>query len=69
MTAPHPKTTPAQRRVITTEGVHLIGWDEKSRPVVEGMFGIPNQLRRWAILRNGDPTDVTGEVSSRRDWS
>ncbi len=52
-----------QRRVLNTKGVTLLGVDEKGRPVVEAQLGIPNQLRRWALLRSGDPADVTGEIT------
>lgn len=52
-----------QRRVINMPGVALLGQDEKGRPVVQQMSGIPQQLRTWAILRSGDPTDVTGRVT------
>ena len=48
--------------VLNTPGVRLVGIDAKNRPVVEKMAGIPHQLRRWAILRNGDPADVTEPV-------
>ena len=51
-----------QRRVIDTDGITLIGFDDRSRPVVEGAIGIPKQVRRWAIKRDGDPTDITGDV-------
>lgn len=52
----------AQRRVLMTDGVEMLGWDEKGRPVVRAESGIPKQMRTWAILRNGDPADITGEV-------
>ena len=55
--------TPAQKRVLNTPGVHYLGRDEKGRPVVEQMAGIPQQLRRWALLKTGEPADVTGEVT------
>lgn len=51
-----------QRRVLATEGVRYVGVDAASRPVVEQESGIPRQLRRWAITRAGDPTDIRGEV-------
>lgn len=55
----------AQKRVIATPGVKLIGIDSKMRPIVQQMTGIPQQLREWAVLKNGEPTDVT--EPSRRD--
>jgi hypothetical protein len=51
-----------QRRVLSTEGVKFIGEDAKGRPVVEMMVGIPNTLRRWAVKRDGDPTDITEPI-------
>lgn len=52
-----------QRRVLSTPGVNYLGRDEKNRPVVSAMTGIPQQYRTWAVLKNGDPTDVTGQVT------
>lgn len=57
------RLSPAQRRVIETPGVTLEGYDASGRPVVTQMAGIPQQLRRWALLRSGDPTDVEEPVS------
>jgi hypothetical protein len=59
-----PTPSPAQRRVLNIDGVRLEGWDAKNRPVVSAMLGIPNQLRRWAILRSGEPTNVTEPVTA-----
>lgn len=56
---PHVTLTKAQQQVVNTEGVTLIGWDAKFRPVVEGPVGIPARTQRWALLKNGDPTDIT----------
>lgn len=54
--------SPQQRLVLATDGLTYLGTDAKTRPVVEGLAGIPNTLRTWAVLRNGDPTDVTQPV-------
>jgi pantothenate kinase-related protein Tda10 len=62
---PAPTLSKAQSRVVSMDGVTLEGWDAKNRPVVSAMLGIPNQLRRWAIKRDGDPTDVTDPVRRR----
>lgn len=59
------KLTAQQKRVVQTPGVSFLGWDEKDRPVVEGMFGIPQQLRRWAITRKGDQIEVTGYIRKK----
>jgi len=56
------KLSPSQRRVLNTPGVNHIGWDERGRPVVTAMTCVPNQRRTWAVLRDGDPTNVSGEV-------
>jgi hypothetical protein len=55
--------TPQQRRVVDTPGVRYLGRDEKGRPVVEGLSGIPQQMRRWALARSGDPLDIRGTVT------
>lgn len=63
--------TPAQRRVLSTAGIRRVGTDARNRPIVEGKVGIPNQLRTWAVKRDGDPTDpaepVTLEVEHALD--
>jgi hypothetical protein len=61
------KLTAAVRRVLDTEGVTHVGWDENNRPVVEKMVGIPQQLRRWAVKRDGDPADIKGHVRAKFD--
>jgi hypothetical protein len=57
------RTTTAQRRVMETDGIQLLGYDERNRPVVQGETGIPKQIRVWALLASGDPADVTGRVT------
>lgn len=52
-----------QRRVLATEGLTYLGTDARERPVVEGLVGIPQQARTWAVLRSGDPADVVQPVS------
>lgn len=55
-----------QCRVLGSDGplyLTYLGTDAKGRPVVEALVGIPNALRTWAVLRNGDPTDVTQPVA------
>lgn len=54
--------SPAQRRIIETPDVTLEGFDANGRPVVSQMAGIPQQLRRWALLKTGDPTDIKEPV-------
>jgi hypothetical protein len=61
------KLTKQQRRVLDTPRVKLLGYDEAGKPVVEGMTGIPHQLRRWALKADGDPLDITGKVSNPLD--
>jgi hypothetical protein len=51
-----------QRLVLASPRVRLLGVDAKGRPVVEAPVGIPQQVRRWAVLRSGDPADVTEPV-------
>jgi hypothetical protein len=58
-----PKWSAAQRRVIHTGGIDLVGVDEAGRPVVSGDVGIPQQRRTWAVLQSGDPADVKGKVT------
>lgn len=57
-----PALSAAQRRILMNREVEFLGWDENNRPVVQGEFGIPRQMRTWALLRNGDPADIKGEV-------
>lgn len=57
------KHSAQQRRVLETKGVTLLGHDEAGRPVVEAMTGIPQQLRRWAVKRDGDPIEIKGNVT------
>lgn len=59
--------SPQQRRVLANSRVRFLGTDEKGRPVVEGEFGIPQQTRRWALLRSGDPADIVGKVTPPTD--
>lgn len=61
-----PALSAPQCRVLATDGPPwptYLGTDAKGRPVVEALVGIPNTLRTWAVLRNGDPTDVTQPVA------
>jgi hypothetical protein len=58
------KFTKQQRRVLDTPRVKLLGYDEAGKPVVEGLTGIPHQLRRWALKTDGDPLDITGKVTN-----
>lgn len=60
---PVAKLTPKQRRVIGNDNVTLVGYDEAGRPVVNAMVGNPQQLRTWALNRQGDPADVRGQVT------
>jgi hypothetical protein len=62
MPVPHPLSA-QQRRVIDNPNVHLVGFDARRRPVVRALSGIPQQWRRWALLRNGDPADITEPVT------
>ena len=55
--------TTQQRRVVETATVHLVGWDAKGRPVVSGLVGIPQRRQTWALLKNGDPADITSPIS------
>jgi hypothetical protein len=61
------KLTKQQRQVLDAPRVDFLGYDEAERPVVEGMFGIPHQLRRWAIKADGDPADIVGKVHNPLD--
>lgn len=67
---PEPEAVPHnysihQMRVIGTEGVTLVGNDQRGRPVVEkdGLWG---RRKRWAVGRNGDPVEIYGTVTPRR---
>lgn len=55
--------SPAQRRVLDTAGIRRIGTDARNRPVVQGLVGIPNQLRTWAVKRDGDPVTPAEPVA------
>lgn len=56
-------TTAQQRRVINSDGVTFLGWDENNRPVVQATSGIPRQKRPpMALTRAGDPVDIKGQV-------
>lgn len=39
----------------------LLGLDRALRPVVRARLGMPREARTYAIMRNGDPTDVRWE--------
>jgi hypothetical protein len=69
------KLSAPQRRVINNDDVAWVGWDAKDRPVVgawyyAGILQPPERDRRnaasewreWAMLKNGDPTDVSTPV-------
>jgi hypothetical protein len=56
--------TKAQATVLNLDGIKFIGVDSKNRPVVEGNVGNPHRRVRWALLKNGDPTDVTEPVNT-----
>lgn len=55
------KLSTQQKRVINDDRVNWEGWDAKERPVVS--LDDWRGFRRWAVLRNGDPTDVTEPVT------
>ncbi len=59
------KLSAQQRRVV--EQSTLVGFDARDRPVVEKLVGIPGQLRRWAVLRSGDPADITEPVDTPKE--
>lgn len=42
------------------------GLDSKLRPVVLASLGVPRRESRYALLRNGDPTNVTGQL--KEEW-
>lgn len=48
----------AEQAVKADPKAVILGIDGRNRPVIQAMVGIPNRLQTWAILRNGDPTDV-----------
>lgn len=56
------KMTPAQLRVVTTRNVQVVGCDEAGRPVCEYTDGL-QKGHRWAVKKDGDPTDIQGSVS------
>lgn len=41
----------------TDSEARIMGLDAKLRPVIKARAGIPQTTRKWALLRNGDPTD------------
>lgn len=58
-----PRLSKAQMDAIEStcksdSGARLLGLDQKLRPVVRARVGIPREVRTWALLRNGDPTDA-----------
>jgi hypothetical protein len=53
----------SQRQVLRLPDVSWVGTDARGRPVVEARVGIPQRLQRWALLRSGDPADVTEPVT------
>lgn len=54
--------TTQQRRVVQSPGITLVGVDRRGRPVVEGKAGAWSGVQRWAVKRDGDPTDVAEPV-------
>jgi hypothetical protein len=61
-----PRLSPQQKRVLgecrkADPNAEILGLDRRMRPVVRVKTGIPQQPRIWAVLRNGDPADVTWE--------
>lgn len=66
--------TIAQRRVINNDEVAWEGWDARGRPVVSARYhsgfllprGDANgEIRRWAVTRDGGPTEVAEPIESR----
>jgi hypothetical protein len=60
-----PRLSSAQRQALlavaaTDDRAKVIGLDEKMRPVVVASLPGPNGSTKYALLRNGDPTGVTG---------
>lgn len=65
-TATTKNTTAQQRRVIHSEGVVFLGWDENNRPVIEAKAGTWADVQRWALTRDGDPVPVKGFIRQER---
>jgi hypothetical protein len=70
------RLTPSQKRVIDNDEVNWEGWDAKGRPVVGAYYyagflqarataNAEATYRRWSILKNGEPTDITDPVDRR----
>lgn len=45
-----------------SEQYKIVGVDERGRPVLQKPERWSGGTMRWAVLRNGDPTDVTGPI-------
>lgn len=58
-------TTARQRRVMESDEVEVVGFDERARPVVR-YRDRTNQLKTkqsWALTRDGEPTEIAGTVT------
>lgn len=67
-----PRLSQAQREAMrhalaADRDAKVEGLDAKLRPVLRASLGIPRRESRYALLRNGDPTDVTGSI--KEQWS
>lgn len=45
----------------------VVGMDSRFRPVVQARLGNPRRKRRYALLRNGEPTHIATPI--REQWS
>jgi hypothetical protein len=66
-----PRISHAQRDAIRAAvnadvEAEIIGLDGKLRPVLSVRLGKPRRWRRYALLRNGEPTVVTKPM--REEW-
>lgn len=57
------KPSARQRRIIEDPRVTFLGIDERNRPVVQMMSGIPQRMMRWALTRDGNAADISGRVT------
>lgn len=56
------KLTHHQKLVTERPDIEHLGTDARGRPVVRGPKPLSDTLETWALLKNGDPTDVIEPV-------
>lgn len=74
------RLTVAQKHVIDDDDIAWEGWDAAGRPVVGALFRMgfrqpldsvrdsETQYRRWALMKNGNPIEITDPVDRGELW-